>query len=106
MKRRPAFLFTFFAAYIFILSAAHACTNPTGSAGDTIYNKDFSVMQYCDTTNWIAMNNVDNGLVAHSRLDETSGITATDSSKNSSNGTMGGGLSGANNSLTGVKIPV
>jgi len=31
------------------------CANPVGAAGDQIYNTDFSVMQYCDGTDWTAM---------------------------------------------------
>lgn len=36
--------------------SAHAvCANPAGSAGDQIYNTTYSVMQYCNGTNWIGM---------------------------------------------------
>ncbi|MEZ5902401.1 MAG: tail fiber domain-containing protein [Alphaproteobacteria bacterium] len=44
---------------IFMISGnnmAHAqCANPVGASGDQIYNTDFSVMQYCDGTDWTAM---------------------------------------------------
>ena len=41
-----------------------------------------------------------NGLIGHWRLDETSGTTATDSA-GSNNGSMQGGLSGTNDSVSG-----
>lgn len=37
------------------VSPAQACTNPTGVAGDIIYNGDLKVFQYCDDANWKAM---------------------------------------------------
>jgi len=42
---------------VIILSGtqALACSNPTASAGDMIYNTDHNVMQYCDGTDWTAM---------------------------------------------------
>ncbi len=58
-------------------------------------------MQYCDGTNWVGMSNVDTGLVGHWRLDETSGTTVVDSSKNSYTGTMINGLDAANSNITG-----
>ena len=33
-----------------------ACSNPTGAEGTQIYNGDYKTMQYCNGTNWIAMN--------------------------------------------------
>jgi hypothetical protein len=41
-----------------------ACTNPPGSAGDQIYNSTYSVMQYCNGTNWINMGGVASSAIA------------------------------------------
>lgn len=35
--------------------AEAACTTPNGGAGDQIYNSDYSVMQYCNGTDWVNM---------------------------------------------------
>ncbi len=34
-----------------------ACTGPTGSAGDILYNSDSTMMQYCNNTSWIGFGN-------------------------------------------------
>lgn len=31
-----------------------ACSNPSGAAGDLIYNSDYNAYQYCNNTNWVA----------------------------------------------------
>ena len=74
--------------------------------GNMIYNADHHVPQYCaggDT--WTAMgpvrDGIDSGLVAHWKLDETSGTTATEEI-NGNNGTMQNGMTGAANSVPGV----
>jgi len=36
-------------------TAAWACTNPAGTAGDVKYAKNYNVMAYCDGTDWVAM---------------------------------------------------
>jgi hypothetical protein len=36
-------------------SAFAACSTPTGTAGDQIYNSTHSVMQYCNGTDWVNM---------------------------------------------------
>ena len=38
-----------------ITAAAAACTNPTGTEGEQIYNSDHKTMQFCNGTNWISM---------------------------------------------------
>ena len=41
-----------------LLASPHAhaaCSNPTGQAGEAVFNIDHNVMQYCDDTDWIAM---------------------------------------------------
>ena len=62
-----------------------------------------SDFQYCDGTDWVAMSasgsitpsyDLTDGLASHWKLDETSGTTATDSA-GTDDGTMTGGLSGA-----------
>lgn len=41
---------------IFLPATTHAaCTNPAGDAGDQVYNTTYSVMQYCNGTNWVGM---------------------------------------------------
>ena len=39
----------------FPLSAFAACTNPAGEAGDTGYNSDYAVMQFCNGSSWVSM---------------------------------------------------
>lgn len=36
-------------------TASAACTDPVGSAGDTLYNTDYATMQFCNGTTWISM---------------------------------------------------
>ncbi len=44
------------AAFLFIATPAHAaCVNPVGDHGDMLYNRDHTVMQYCNGTDWIGM---------------------------------------------------
>jgi hypothetical protein len=63
-------------------------------------------MEYCNGADWVPMGPVGgtpptNGLVAHWALDETSGTTATDSA-GTNDGTMQGGMSGTNNSVSSL----
>ncbi len=45
-----------FAGFILLPHAAHAaCINPVGDHGDMLYNRDHTVMQYCNGTDWMAM---------------------------------------------------
>ncbi len=62
------------------------CINPTGVTGDLIYNQDYDHMQYCNSRDWIGLGLNTNetaaglaSLVAHWKLDETSGQTVADS---------------------------
>lgn len=32
-----------------------ACVSPAGVEGETLYNTDYAVMQFCDGTNWVSM---------------------------------------------------
>jgi hypothetical protein len=91
-----------FSCALFPRAATAACTAPAGSGGDIIYNKDFSMMQYCDDTNWIAMHSGDPSLIGYWRLDETSGTTAFDSSMNANHGVLRAGKNAGTDQLTGV----
>jgi hypothetical protein len=42
-------------------TASAACTNPNGTAGDQIYNSTYSVMQYCNGTDWVNMGSTGGG---------------------------------------------
>ncbi len=48
--------YLFFLIFAFLPAPAHAtCINPVGDHGDMLYNRDHTVMQYCNGTNWISM---------------------------------------------------
>jgi Concanavalin A-like lectin/glucanases superfamily len=67
------------------------CSNPAGSEGDTIYNKDYYALQYCDGTNWVVMGTRTlTGLVIWWNFDEGSGTSAADSSGNGYTGALTG----------------
>src|ERR1700674_1587356 len=36
-------------------AAYAACASPVGTAGEMIYNADYSTVQFCDGTTWMAM---------------------------------------------------
>jgi hypothetical protein len=58
MKTRRWILVWLLVSGLWVLSpetAWAACSTPTGSAGDQIYNTDYNVMQYCNGTNWVNM---------------------------------------------------
>jgi len=42
-------------AGLYATPAYAQCANPSGLAGEKIYNENYRVMQYCDDTNWISM---------------------------------------------------
>lgn len=46
---------SFGAASLLAQPSFAACTTPTGSAGDMIYNTTYDVMQYCNGTDWMNM---------------------------------------------------
>jgi hypothetical protein len=73
--------------------------------GKIAYRNEFSVLMYCNGTEWVPMGIVGGtpptaGLVAHYTLDETSGTTAADSA-GTADGTMIGGLDAGNDSVDG-----
>ncbi|PZO87322.1 MAG: hypothetical protein DI626_04295, partial [Micavibrio aeruginosavorus] len=41
--------------FVFTSNAQAACVNPVGDHGDMLYNRDHTVMQYCNGTDWIGM---------------------------------------------------
>jgi alpha-tubulin suppressor-like RCC1 family protein len=47
-------LWLFCLCFGFQSAAFAACSGPTGSAGDILYNADSNVLQYCNNTNWIS----------------------------------------------------
>ncbi len=50
------FFVSFAALWCGYTHPAHAtCINPVGDHGDMLYNRDHTVMQYCNGTNWISM---------------------------------------------------
>ncbi len=80
-----------------------ACSNnengTPGQNGEVEYFADDNVLRYCDNTNWINMvppAHHSLSLVGHWKLDETSGIQASDSSRFSNVGTLNGGLNATN----------
>lgn len=85
VRRRPAF-------------TSGVCSGPDGTVGDIIYNDDHRVMQWCDANGWkllgsvatgeLTDTNVLSGLTGHWKLNDGSGLTATDSSGLGSHGTL------------------
>ena len=63
MTMRSALLsFLFVLLGLFLAGPAQAgCSGPGGTAGDMIYNSAQKIMQYCDGTDWIAMNKAGSG---------------------------------------------
>jgi hypothetical protein len=52
MKMRFILTLLVFAALLDARAAQAACTSPSGSEGDIIYNNDYHVVQFCDNTSW------------------------------------------------------
>ena len=74
--------------------------------GAVVYNESENVLQYCDGTDWIAMTGQasepvsSTDIIAHWRLDETSGTSALDS-VGGNHGTMANGMNATDDSVTG-----
>lgn len=80
------------------------CTSPDGVGGEVGYNFSEGIMQFCDGANWLNMGPKIAGagtdditytaptsdLVGHWALDETSGVTASDSSASGEDGSLNG----------------
>lgn len=71
------------------------CHGPAGEAGTIIFNANHSVLQYCNGSEWIAVDaggspSYMSGLVGHWKLDDGTGTTATDSA-GSNDGTLTNG---------------
>src|SRR5258705_13539264 len=45
-------------------AARAACSTPTGTAGEIIFNSTYSVMQYCNGTSWVNMGGVASNVTA------------------------------------------
>lgn len=65
-------------------NAHAACSNPTGNAGDNIYNTDFATMQFCNGTAWVAMSGgaTAGSITANSFCLANAGGTAIDCTSN------------------------
>lgn len=48
-------------------AAYAACTTPEGVEGEIIYNRDWKVMQFCDSERWIGMGSFNTGSSEQSR---------------------------------------
>lgn len=88
------------------ISAFGNCISPDGSPGEILYNDDVNIMQYCNGQRWIPMGVVGpsaptSGLVAHWKLDETSGSSIGDSA-GSNTGTW---TDGSGNDVTEESAP-
>ncbi len=57
LRRNDGKLFAviLFLSVFSVLPAHAACINPVGDHGDMLYNRDHTVMQYCNGTNWVSM---------------------------------------------------
>lgn len=87
-----------------LYEASFNCAPPAGKTGEMIFNDDTKLMQYCNGNDWVTIGSPPasepRGIIAHLKLDETSGTTAVDSI-GSASGTMSGGLTGADNTTSG-----
>jgi hypothetical protein len=98
LKARKLLPFVFLlSCFFFSMTATPArasCFNPAGNTGDTMYNADWHVPQYCNGGAWIIMGtpgvplSIQNGLAGWWKLDDGSGTSAADSSGNGKTGTL------------------
>jgi hypothetical protein len=95
VKRRTAFLLFCLLVFAFWFPASGyaACTSPTGTAGNLIYDGNAHVPEYCNGVSWVVMAPTinlppTNGLVGYWKLDDGSGTSALDSSANNNTGTL------------------
>jgi len=94
----PMLLAVLVAMLVSSAAARAACSNPSGAAGDLMYNSGYHVPQYCDGTNWVAMGPQgaggsgcgapSTGLVGWWKFDEASGTSAADATGNGNTGTL------------------
>ena len=85
-------------------SARASCFNPSGNAGDTIYNGGYTVIQYCNGGAWINIGHVGNmtgGLAGWWKLDDGAGTSAADSSGNGNTGATQSGPTWTTNGMNG-----
>lgn len=56
MQQKTLWIAAFFLALVALAPAAYAvCSNPAGSAGEAMYNSTHDAFQYCDGSNWVAV---------------------------------------------------
>lgn len=55
MMRRRLLLILLVLMAALAQEARAACSSPSGSAGDIVYNSDYAVMQFCNGTSWVSM---------------------------------------------------
>ena len=68
----------------------YTCSSPDGVTGEMLFNNDARALQYCNASNWIGIgpaDSLENGLIGHWQLDETSGSSIADLSGNGNGGT-------------------
>lgn len=68
----------------------YTCSSPDGVTGEMLFNNDARALQYCNASSWVGIgpaDSLENGLVGHWKLDETSGSGIADSSGNGNDGT-------------------
>ncbi|GEC36467.1 hypothetical protein EME01_05390 [Sinorhizobium meliloti] len=89
-------------------SPTGGCASPSRTEGFVMFNSNSCTMQYCDGGVWQGMSNPDacaciasSDLVAHWKLNETTGTSAADSSGNGNTGTLQGGMDAASDTVAG-----
>ena len=98
MRHYRHYIVAFAAALILALApgiARAACSSPTGSEGQLMYNNDYHTPQYCDGTVWRRIGlglpgaaDTTSNVALHYRFNETTGATsAADYSGNANTGT-------------------
>lgn len=89
-----AIMVVFGVAALIPVQAQAACANPVGDEGAVIYNDAFSVLQYCDDTDWIGIPDSPvadvntYGLVGRWRFDESGATTTASDWASGNNGTL------------------
>ena len=96
MKRLlPAILLALLILCFWFPSSGYAsCFNPTGNAGDIVYNGPYRTFEYCNGGVWVSMGPVGNtttGLVGWWKLDDGAGTSAADATGNGYTGTLTSG---------------
>lgn len=81
IRPRPSagwrYVLIFVFCLLFSTPADAACSNPSGSAGNTVYNADYNVLQFCNGTNWRAIGSQNFYLTFTDQTDVAGGATIT-----------------------------